>query len=72
MEGVSFYTISFEIIKAEFLCKQMFYLNISRLFWYIFHEFPSANSSSFLMVFDRTLRMIKLYSKTGFLRSARW
>ena len=25
MEGVSFYTISFEIIKAEFLCKQMFY-----------------------------------------------
>ena len=72
MEGVSFYTISFEIIKAEFLCKQMFYLNISRLFWYIFYENPSANSSSFLMVFDRTLRMIKLYSKTGFLRSAHW
>ena len=60
MEGASFYTISFEIIKAEFLCKQMFYLNISQLFWYIFYEFPSANSSSFLMVFDRTLRMIKL------------
>ena len=72
MEGVSFYAISFEIIKAEILCKQMFYLNISQLFWYIFYEYPSANSSFFLMVFDRTLRMIKLYSKTGFFRSAHW
>ena len=70
MEGVSFYTISFEIIKAEFLCKQMFYLNID--YSDIFYEFPFANSSSFLMVFDRTLRMNKLYSKTGFLRSAHW
>ena len=66
MEGVSFYAISFEIIKAEILRKQMFYLNIARLFWYISYEFPSANSSSFLMFFDGTLSMIKLYSKTGF------
>ena len=32
-------------MEAEFLCKQMFYLNISQLFWYVFfliislHEF---------------------------------
>ena len=37
------------------------------IFLIYFYEFISANSSSFLMVFDRTLRMIKLYSKTAFL-----
>ena len=37
-----------------------------------FYEFPSANFSFFFMFFDRTLRMIKWYSKTGFLRSAQW
>ena len=40
MEGVSFYTISFEIIKAELMCKQMFYLNISRFSDMFFTNFP--------------------------------
>ena len=64
MEGVSFYTISFEGIKAEFMCKQIF-ISIFHNYSDMFYEFPSANSSPFLMIFDRTLRIIKLYSKTG-------
>ena len=72
MEGNSFYIISFGIINAEFLCKQIFLLKYLTILLIYFYEFPSANSSSFLLVFDRTLRMIELYSKTGVLRSAHW